>query len=140
MNSYEALKNKLFHIVENGVQNKDLKESFIHVISYLSLPKKYLSEENMIKREEMLEELRNGICRVSFTKVNGESRVMFCTINEEYVPKESVVYPLFDKNNLTITKKRQKTINENVINVWDVENKGWRSFCIDKVQSFTIVE
>jgi hypothetical protein len=137
---YKVLKEKLFSIAKNNVINEDLNNSFHHVISYLSLSEKYINGDIMNKREEMLDELRNGICRVSFTKVSGESRVMFCTINEEYVPKESVVYPLLDKNDLTITKKRQKTINENVINVWDVENKGWRSFCIDKVQSFTIVE
>jgi len=34
-------------------------------------------------------------------------------------------------------KREVKSRNDNVLAVWDVENKGWRSFRIDSVISFT---
>ena len=30
--------------------------------------------------------LREGLVEIEFTKVNGESRTMICTLNEEYIP------------------------------------------------------
>ena len=38
-------------------------------------------------QEEILNQLRNGICEVTFKKVNGEERVMPCTLKAELLPE-----------------------------------------------------
>lgn len=63
--------------------------------------------------------LQNTVAKVEFTKLNGEQRVMLCTLMEEHLPKiESVS-----------TKPKSNTH----LSVWDLEKNGWRSFRIDKV-------
>ena len=37
-------------------------------------------------RNILLEALKNNLCTVTFTKVNGETRVMPCTLKEDVVP------------------------------------------------------
>jgi hypothetical protein len=62
-------------------------------------------------------------CNVTFTKVNGEKRVMQCTLRPDVVP---------------VTKNVNKS-GGMVVPVWDVENNGWRSFRIDTVTDFEII-
>lgn len=68
--------------------------------------------------------LRERVCTVVFTKTDGSERSMQCTLNSNLIP--------------IIEKKtdRTKTINENVLSVYDVEAKGWRSFRVDSVKQF----
>ena len=40
----------------------------------------------MSNREEWVSQLRTNICEVTFTKVNGDNRVMTCTLREDLVP------------------------------------------------------
>jgi len=80
-------------------------------------------------REEMIEALTQGDCRVIFKKVNGEERDMLCTLNEDHIPKASQSDPL--------SQKKVRAVNEEVIPVWDVTAQGWRSFRVDSVVSFT---
>lgn len=84
--------------------------------------------ENIRKqiRTKMVEELQSGTKVVTFTKVNGEKRVMTCTLDANLITedvREDVV-------------KSPKAVNEEVLPVWDVNAKGWRSFRIDSVVSF----
>jgi hypothetical protein len=58
---------------------------------------------------------------ITFTKVNGEERVMTCTLNESTVPLASKV---LGQGEAAPVKKE----NLEVCNVWDVNAKGWRSF------------
>ena len=77
-------------------------------------------------RIEMIKELQAGTKVVTFTKVNGEQRVMTCTLDQNLIPqdvRESVA-------------KSPKTVNEEVLPVWDTTAQGWRSFRIDSVVSF----
>jgi len=77
----------------------------------------------MINRSEMIEQLQNHICEVSFTKVNGDERVMTCTLMDVFLPE---------------TKGNSKN-NEEVIPVYDVMADGWRSFRVDSVTNFVAV-
>jgi hypothetical protein len=79
-------------------------------------------------RDEMVEKLRTCICEVTFTKVDGEKRVMNCSLNNALIPTY-----------LQPTGKPVAKVLENldVIRVYDVDNAGWRSFRIDGVESFT---
>lgn len=76
-------------------------------------------------RSWMIQELQKRVCRVIFTKVNGEERDMQCTL------MESALTTAGDKHD----PKRQR--NEDTIAVWDTLKCEWRSFRVDRVVSFT---
>ena len=72
----------------------------------------------------LLEALRNNICTVIFTKVNGEKRVMPCTLKEDIIPK--------------VEHKGIKKPNNAVVSVWCTDKKEWRSFRVDNVVDLQI--
>ena len=73
-----------------------------------------------------LEHLREGACRVTFTKKDGTDRKMLCTLNMDSVPSE--YHPKTDGNATSRT-------NESV-RVFDLEKEAWRSFRLDAVKVF----
>mgnify|MGYP001208522268 FL=1 len=81
--------------------------------------------EIAVDRSEMIQQLHDRNCKVIFRKVDGTERTMICTLNEGAI------------DNGDVAKREVKSRNDNVIAVWDVENKGWRSFRVDSVLSFT---
>jgi len=81
--------------------------------------------EITVDRSEMIRELHDRNCKVIFRKVDGTERTMICTLNEGAI------------DNGDVAKREVKSRNDNVIAVWDVENKGWRSFRVDSVISFS---
>ena len=81
--------------------------------------------EIAVNRSEMIQELHDRNCKVIFRKVDGTERTMICTLNEGAI------------DNGDVAKREVKSRNDNVIAVWDVENKGWRSFRVDSVISFS---
>ena len=80
-------------------------------------------------RNMMIQELLKRECRVIFKKVNGEERDMICTLSEDAIPPASKSDPL--------SQKKVRSVNEEVIPVWDVNAKGWRAFRVDSVISFS---
>lgn len=76
-------------------------------------------------RAELSEILQFSEATVKFTKKNGEERTMRCTLQEGVIPPASKEDPL--------SQKKIRSINEEVLPVWDTENSGWRSFRIDSV-------
>lgn len=82
----------------------------------------------MLDRTQIVESLHHGICEVSFTKADGSERVMKCTLSKSYLPPDT-------RQVLT----EEGTRNPNIVNVWDTEANGWRSFAIDRVKSFNKV-
>jgi len=80
----------------------------------------------MITRDEMIESFRGGLCRFSFTKKDGESRVMLGTLNFDSIPTDK--HPKSDGND--------KPVNTDVVKVYDTEKEGWRSFRVDSVNDF----
>lgn len=77
-------------------------------------------------KEAIENKLRETICKVSFTKANGENRVMHCTLNESMLPEQIDLEEAVQK----------KKPNPDVLAVWDVENNGWRSFRWDSLKEF----
>lgn len=68
--------------------------------------------------------LKHGPVTVIFTKKDGTERTMLCTTKSELVPQvEESVEP-----------KREKKANEDLMSVYDLEAKGWRSFRWDSVK------
>jgi hypothetical protein len=75
-------------------------------------------------RNILLEALTKHECTVTFTKVNGETRVMPCTLKEDLVPK--------------VEPKGTKKPNEAVVSVWCLDKREWRSFRVDNVVDLQI--
>lgn len=79
----------------------------------------------VIDREKLLQDLHEHVIEVTFTKVNGQERVMKCTLMGEYLPKNA------DQNHLK--EEHKKPENQSTIVAWDVNANGWRSFRVDSV-------
>ena len=69
-------------------------------------------------------------CVVEFTKVNGEVRSMPCTLDSRIVPPAPEPKVLAEGE-----VPRVKKENLNVMNVWCLDKKEWRSFRIANVIS-----
>ena len=93
-----------------------------------------MSEVNLTtQREVYTAALRIGVCTVTFTKVNGDTRVMKCTLNDTFIPMNDRV--THSTSNVTPEVEPQGLTKE-VIRVFDVEAIGWRSFRVDSVTGF----
>jgi hypothetical protein len=79
----------------------------------------------MKTKEELKEYLQQNSATVVFTKADGSERTLKCTLQESMLPvveqKES---------------SKVKVSNPNTLSVWDIENKGWRSFRLDSIIHF----
>tara|TARA_B100001093_G_C26605780_1_gene917938 strand:+ start:642 stop:893 length:252 start_codon:yes stop_codon:yes gene_type:complete len=75
-----------------------------------------------LTRDYMISELQKRVCRVIFTKVNGEERDMMCTLIEKVLP------PM---------KGTERQKNEQVIRAYDTLKGEFRSFRVENVLSFT---
>jgi hypothetical protein len=76
-------------------------------------------------------------CIVEFTKVNGEVRSMPCTLKAEIVPDPipALNFPHFTNTDNPIDFPKVKKENPNVMSVWCLDKKEWRSFRIANVIS-----
>lgn len=75
--------------------------------------------------------LHSGECVVEFTKVNGELRTMPCTLKAELIPPQPIV---------EVKIVKEKKHNPDVMSVWCLDKKGWRSFRVANVISAKVVE
>lgn len=80
-----------------------------------------------VDKDNALKSLKNGICKVLFTKANGEDRLMHCTLNESILPEQIDIEEAIQK----------KKPNPNAVAVWDTEVGGWRSFRWDSIKEFS---
>lgn len=80
-------------------------------------------------RDGLIDMLRHNIVSVTFTKVNGEERVMKCTLRGDLIPNSS-----FQNGELVVEQKQRS----NNVAVWDVDANGWRSFRIASVKSISM--
>lgn len=85
----------------------------------------------IITREQLSELLHSGECVVEFTKVNGEVRIMPCTLKAEFIP-DPIPAPNFPNPEDPPKVKKE---NPDVMNVWCLDKKEWRSFRIANVIS-----
>jgi hypothetical protein len=74
-------------------------------------------------RDWLKSHLRMGSMKVTFTKKDGTERIMNCSL------QEGVVVP-HEK-----TTERVKEDNEDILAVWDLDKKAWRSFRLDSIKS-----
>ena len=76
-----------------------------------------------MNRADIKELLRDSVAEIMFTKKDGTERIMKCTLQSNLIPEEH-------------TPKGTGTAKENldIINVFDLDKIGWRSFLVDNVQ------
>jgi len=82
-------------------------------------------------REELLALLEKEVVEVTFTKLNGDERVMPCTLIKSMLPPAKKDDPM--------SQKKVREINEKVIAAWAIESKGFRSFRYDRIKQVRVV-
>jgi hypothetical protein len=76
--------------------------------------------------EKMILDLREFVCVVNFTKVDGSLREMKCTLKSEMLP--------------TLVKSdKQRKKNEDVIAVFDLDEEAWKSFRKENVIGWSVI-
>lgn len=85
----------------------------------------------MMSRDEIKEILSKNVATITFTKNDGSSRDMLCTLREDVLPPEFL-------NGTEQMKKKTRKQNPDVLPVWDIEKKAWRSFRVDAVEFIKI--
>ena len=78
-----------------------------------------------MKRDTLIKNLQKRAMRITFTKVNGEERVMDCSLQENLIPP---------------TDPKNKKENEEVLPVFDINKGEWRSFRIDAITNIEALE
>ena len=71
--------------------------------------------------------LQNNLVEVTFTKVNGESRTMPCTLAADKLPP------------IKVTEGKERKRNNESISVWCTDKNEWRSFRVDNVTNVTVL-
>ena len=83
----------------------------------------------MFTRDGLIDMLRHNIVIVTFTKVNGDERVMRCTLQADQIPNAPT------QNGELVLEGKQTSNN---VSVWDVDASGWRSFRVSSVKTISI--
>ena len=78
-----------------------------------------------MNRETLIKNLQKKAMRITFTKVNGEERVMDCTLQEHMLPE---------------TSESNRKQNEEVLPVFDINKGEWRSFRLDSVTNIELLQ
>lgn len=76
-------------------------------------------------RDDLIALLQKEVVQVTFTKLDGDERVMPCTLIESFFPDP---------------KKETSQKNDKVVAVWAIESKGFRSFRYDRVKSIKVLD
>ena len=76
--------------------------------------------------------LEQNVLVVDFNKISGDKRVMTCTLREDMKPPATKTD--------TMSQKKVREMSDAVVNVWDVNAKGWRSFRYDRINAVDVVD
>ena len=82
-------------------------------------------------KDDLKNLLEQNVLVVDFTKLNGDKRVMTCTLREDMKPKATKTDP--------ISQKKVREISDKVIAVWAIESKAFRSFRYDRVKKVEVI-
>ncbi|MDP7366892.1 MAG: SH3 beta-barrel fold-containing protein [Candidatus Pacebacteria bacterium] len=78
-----------------------------------------------MKRTTLIKNLQKRAMRITFTKVNGEERIMDCSLQEHIVPE---------------TSESNRKQNKEILPVFDINKGEWRSFRLDSVTNIEALE
>lgn len=78
-----------------------------------------------LTKSGLISRLKKEKAKIIFIKADGTERIMECTLMKSFLPEQIDIEEYVSERNT----------NEDVIAVWDLEKKDWRSFRLDRVES-----
>ena len=78
------------------------------------------------KEDYLREMLKQYVCSVEFIKVNGEYRIMPCTLIESYLPFEKITESPIERK-----------LKPGIISVWCTDKNEWRSLKVENVKKIS---
>lgn len=88
-----------------------------------------LSNDMSERKQQLASMLSNAVHEVTFTKVDGDIRIMPCTL-------DPILLPVAVIKEDTLPKK-VRTPNPELLSVWCTDKKEWRSFKVMNVTSIS---
>jgi len=82
---------------------------------------------NITNIASLRQALNEKIVHVEFEKMNGEKRIMLCTLQKQFLPE-------------SVNNDANVSVHPNIMSVWDTEKHGWRSFRTEKVLEWHVDE
>ena len=83
-------------------------------------------------KEDLKNLLEKNVLTIDFLKLNGDRRIMTCTLRDDMKPRATKADPM--------SQKAVREVSDAVVSVWDVNARGWRSFRYDRVNAVDIVD
>lgn len=83
------------------------------------------ASETELFKTWLISHLRMGPTTVIFTKKDGSDRVMECTLLDELIPPAPVKEDV---------EKKERKVNPDVLAVYDLKAKAWKSFRFDSIK------
>jgi flagellar biosynthesis/type III secretory pathway chaperone len=83
----------------------------------------------MNTKESLKNLFAQHVVNITFKKINNEERKMICTLKPDLLPVQ-------EKKEQT----KKKPENDNILPVWDLEQKAFRSFRVDSLIDYSIVK
>ena len=74
----------------------------------------------LLNKESIKNLLHSGICKLTYTKIDGTTRRATGTLHLGLIPQES----------LPKIKDHQPEYSEDIIRYYDIDSQGWRSFIV----------
>ena len=113
--------NGVVDVVQSAVSNA--ADKGIAVLHAATEP--HVMSESQLKNKEMLRNtLRNGSWMIDYTKVDGTSATMECTLDPALMPSQV---------SLMETPKVKKPEQSHLLAVYATDRQGWRSFVTNNV-------
>ena len=82
--------------------------------------------------QKMIQLLREGVCKVNFTKLSGEVRDMTCSLNFDFIPDDKM-----PKGEL---QRPGEVTAHSAIRAFDTDLQEWRSFRVSSVNMFQLLK
>lgn len=82
----------------------------------------------MNDKQTIINTLKESVCEIRFTKVDGTDRTMNCTLRPDLLP------PPKETKEGEVKKSRGLTDSKDHVVVWDLDKGAWRSFRIDSLK------
>jgi hypothetical protein len=90
---------------------------------------KFRDATAMIDKITLKEHLTKCAAKIVFRKTDGSICEMTCTLMENYLPS----------NDEPVIRHLPRAENNEVLAVWDIDNRSWRSFRLDSIDTIEYI-
>jgi len=88
----------------------------------------------MYSYDKVIEQLKTNVLQVTFDKVNGERRIMPCTLQIDYMTD-----PSKELSESKVSQVESKSVNKSVIRAFAIDKQSWRSFRVDNISAIEVI-